>query len=104
MEKENRTGLRTDPGEPGLLTLLTPARRSSAFPNTGLARMLVTSIWDGPRTHEFADAQREGATWIGSVAKWRLAPVTSNNRIAVLLHYDNTPHCCDTLSLVLLLE
>ena len=42
-------------------------------------------------------AQREGTTWIGSVAKWLLEPVTSKSCIAVLLY-------CGSIAVVLLLE
>ena len=38
-------------------------------------------------------AQREGATWIGSVAKWRLETVTSNSCIAVLQEHAALLQC-----------
>ena len=50
----------------------------------------------GPRdTAVCRRAQREGATWIGSVAKWLLEPVTSKSCIAVLLY-------CGSIAVVLL--
>ena len=58
-------------------------------------KLCVVAPSGGPRDTAIGRrAQREkGATWIGSVAKWHLRPIASDNCAAALLHYGSTLPC-----------